>query len=162
MGFSLSGFHRSFWVRGFTFLSTVTFVHPGSMSLNGCADLRVPCDGKCDKRGVPNLEGLVLPASTVHLLPHCLFTQVHLNQETKLLVIILEKMKDSTVAKQYGMMDHWRCLLSCSLVASTAFLYGWETINFDTLQAMPGFLEVRSHFPSACPCPKRCDYNTVA
>lgn len=57
------------------------------------------------------------------------------------------KMEDSAVAKQqYGMMDHWRCLLSCSIVASTAFLYGWETINFDTLQAMPGFLEVRYNF----------------
>lgn len=47
----------------------------------------------------------------------------------------------SPVSTQYGVMDHWRCLLSCSIVASTAFLYGWETINFDTLQAMPGFLE---------------------
>lgn len=55
-------------------------------------------------------------------------------------------MAASPALTQYGMMDHWRCLLSCSIVASTAFLYGWETINFDTLQAMPGFLEVRPNF----------------
>lgn len=56
------------------------------------------------------------------------------------------EMAASPVSTRYGLRDHWRCLLSCSIVASTAFLYGWETINFDTLQAMPGFLEVRFNY----------------
>lgn len=153
-GFSLSGFHRSFWVRGFTFLSTLTFVHSGSMSLNSRANFGVPCDGKCDKRGVPNLRVLFPPASTVIFTTTFLYAYLTKSRNTAS-CHHFGKMKDSTVAKEYGMMDHWRSLLSCSLVASTAFLYGWETINFDTLQAMPGFLQVRSDLPTHFHCPKR-------
>lgn len=53
-------------------------------------------------------------------------------------------MADFPNSKQYEMKDHWRCLLSCSVVALTAMLYGGDVIIIDTLQAMPGFLEVRS------------------
>ncbi|KAH8785131.1 general substrate transporter [Diaporthe sp. PMI_573] len=51
-------------------------------------------------------------------------------------------MAESPVSTHYGMKDHWRCLLSCSVVALTAMLYGGDVIIIDTLQAMPGFLEV--------------------
>ncbi|KAG8169102.1 hypothetical protein KVR01_001851 [Diaporthe batatas] len=49
---------------------------------------------------------------------------------------------DNGVPKQDRMTNHWRCLLSCSVVALTAMLYGVDVIIIDTLQAMPGFLEV--------------------
>lgn len=145
----LSGSHRNFWVQGFTFLSTLTFVRPGSMSLKGCASFAVPCHGKCDKRGVPRVLGSFLPAFTVHHF----FTRILVKPRDTASYRYSAKMADSTVAKQYGMLDHWRSLLSCSIVASTAFLYGWETINFDTLQAMPGFLEVRRKPQTLSPGP---------
>lgn len=53
-------------------------------------------------------------------------------------------MATSIILREYSMVDHWKCLLSCSVVATTAFLYGMDIIIVDTLQAMPGFLEVRS------------------
>lgn len=158
-GLLLSGSHRNFWVRGFTFLSKLTFVRPASMSLKSCASFAVPCHGKCDKRGMPKLLGSFLPASTVY---HS-FTRILLKPRDTNSYRYSSKMADSTVAKQYGMLDHWRSLLSCSIVASTAFLYGWETINFDTLQAMPGFLEVRRKFQalSLDPRRKRSDHNDM-
>lgn len=145
----LSGSHTNFWVRGFTFLSTLTFVRPASISLKSGASFAVPCHGKCDKRRVPKLLGSFLPASTVYHF----FTRISMKLRDTTFYRSPAKMADSTVAKRYGMLDHWRSLMSCSIVASTAFLYGWETINFDTLQAMPGFLEVRQELPWTLICP---------
>lgn len=60
---------------------------------------------------------------------------------------MMVKMADTGVLKHDRMMDHWRCLLSCSVVALSAMLYGGDVIIIDTLQAMPGFLEVGSWYP---------------
>lgn len=71
-------------------------------------------------------------------------------------------MTEFPVSTRYDMKDHWRCLLSCSVVSLTAMLYGGDVIIIDTLQAMPGFLEVRSDILSRRLHAKDYDVNSWA
>lgn len=49
----------------------------------------------------------------------------------------------ATVERQESMAAHWKCLVTCCLVAFCPFEYGLDFGCIGGLQAMPGFLQVR-------------------
>lgn len=60
-----------------------------------------------------------------------------------------------TTEEMYSIRDHWKCLAACTLVSMCPFQYGLDFGLIGGLQAMIGFLKVRSiHLSKSCKTPR--------